>query len=344
MRLTIVLVFVVACGSPGAQQDACKDFVCDAPSAPRCDGNTLVTTTNRACTTDSGAPECPQQEQSTDCTAQNQICMDGACIDPCNSFQCTTPPASTCASGTLTTYAQTGTCSASAGVPACSYAPTSTDCTAADRVCDENTGTCADPCNGFTCDMPPASSCVGNVARSYAATGTCSSPGGARTCSYAPSDQDCSLSGQTCNAAACTGPTLFCRVQFPDTITDVPATTQTVYGRVFIQGVTDQSGIDDPVGANVEIELGLGTSTDPTQLAYTATTPNASYGPGSPGYEANNDEYQGNFVVPSAPGTTEYYAFRLSNDANATWLYCDTGNAGSSDGFSNPGLLHIVAP
>src|SRR5207245_7456741 len=122
-----------------------------------------------------------------------------------------------------------------------------TDCTASNDVCQG--GACVDPCVGFTCNTPPAPTCTGagnNTARTFAASGTCSSPGGNVQCAYAPTDQDCSLSGQTCAAGACTGPVLFCRIQFPDTITDVATTTQTVFGRIYVQGVTDQTGGNDP--------------------------------------------------------------------------------------------------
>jgi hypothetical protein len=132
-------------------------------------------------------------------------------------------------------------------------------------------------------------------------------------------------------------------VQYPAELTDVPTTTQTVFGRIYVQGVTDRSGGND-VDPNVKVELGTGAGDDPTAYTWTAATPNASYGPSSPGYEANNDEYQGTIVVPDAAGTTQRYAYRLSNDGGTSWIYCDTGDTGSSDGFTAPGLLHVAAP
>src|SRR5205807_611219 len=84
-------------------------------------------------------------------------------------------------------------------------------------------------------------------------------------------------------------------------------------------------GLDDAVGANVKIQLGLGTGADPAAWTWTDAIPNASYGPGSPGYEANNDEYQATFAIAGAAGTTLSYAYRLSNDGGTTWLYGDTG-------------------
>jgi hypothetical protein len=73
---------------------------------------------------------------------------------------------------------------------------------------------------------------------------------------------------------------------------------------------------------------------------------NAGYGPASPGYEANNDEYQAVLSVPT-PGTYDF-AFRFSGDDNATFTYCDGQPAGNSDGYqpanagqmtSTPGMV-----
>ncbi|HTJ46905.1 MAG TPA: lamin tail domain-containing protein [Kofleriaceae bacterium] len=328
--------------SGGACVDPCATTTCDTPPAAACTGNTLTTyPATGSCSSPGGVPDCTYAPTTLDCTTQDKICSNGACVDPCIGFTCDTPPANTCSGMTATQYPATGTCSAPGGVPGCTYTPTTTDCAATDQACVG--GACTDPCSGVTCNTPPAASCVGTVAHTFAANGTCSSPGGVEECDYTETTTDCALTGQTCDAGACTGPSLFCRVQFPDSITDVPTTTQTVYGRIYVQGVTDQTGGNDP-NVDVAVELGLGTGTDPTAYTYTAAIPNPTYGPGSPGYEANNDEYQGTFVVPNAPGTTQHYAYRLSNDAGATWMYCDTGTTGSSDGFTAPGDLNIAAP
>ncbi|MEO8549233.1 MAG: lamin tail domain-containing protein, partial [Kofleriaceae bacterium] len=42
-------------------------------------------------------------------------------------------------------------------------------------------------------------------------------------------------------------------------------------------------------------------------------------------------------------GTTRRYAYRLTRDGGATWLYGDLGTAGSSDGFTTPGTLQIAS-
>ncbi len=147
-------------------------------------------------------------------------------------------------------------------------------------------------------------------------------------------------------AASCQAPltNLFCRLQFPTAITDIAGASTIVYGRVFAAGVTDQSGVDDPDPRLVG-ELGIGDpAAQPSTWTWTAATPNLTYGPASPSYEAANDEYQATLVVAGAPGSTKAYAYRFSGDGGQTWTYCDAGDAGSSDGFTTPGVMTVAAP
>jgi hypothetical protein len=126
----------------------------------------------------------------------------------------------------------------------------------------------------------------------------------------------------------------FCRLQFPDVIDETTGTDVTVFGRLFSGGLTDLSGVNDPAP---EVIGYVGWGPDGSDPAVDATwtwvagTPNAGYGPASPNYEANNDEYQAVLSVP-APGTYDY-AFRFSGDDGATFTYCDGQAPGSSDGY-----------
>jgi hypothetical protein len=329
--------------------DPCVGFACDTPPAAFCDadGKTLESyAATGTCSSPGGTPGCDYGTPApTDCSASNGVCLNGACLDACAPNPCTSPPVDVCVDGThANIHLNPGACVGTSGSPVCSYDHV-VDCGAQDKACSG--GACIDPCAGFVCTTPPPAACVGtnnNTAETFAAVGTCSSPGGAPTCSYTKTDRDCSLTGQTCDTGACTGPSLFVRLQFPGTITDIAGATETVYGRIYIQGVTDVSGVDDPVGANVKVQLGVGTGSDPSAWTWTDAVQNGAYGPGSPGYEANNDEYQGTFTVAGAPGTTASYAYRLSNDGGTTWLYGDLGAAGSSDGFTTPGVLTVAAP
>lgn len=153
---------------------------------------------------------------------------------------------------------------------------------------------------------------------------------------------------------ACVAPPMytidFCRLQFPDLIDEVEGTNVDVFGRVFIAGLTDLSGVNDPAPEVIGY-VGWGPDgTDPAVdpgWTWFAGTPNAGYGPASPGYEANNDEYQALLTVPSPPGSYDF-AFAFSGDGGATLTYCDGQPAGSSDGYqpanagqmtSQPGMV-----
>ncbi|HEY4119891.1 MAG TPA: hypothetical protein VGM56_18620, partial [Byssovorax sp.] len=261
----------------------------------------------------------------------------GGGVDPCAPDPCTSPPADACNGNTLTTYPLVGDCTPNGNQASCSYPSTPVDCGATDEQCQS--GACVDPCIGFACNTPPGPSCQGNSAVTYAALGTCSSPGGTPTCAYAPLPVDCApliCSNGACKAALTVG---FCRVQSPDAITDVAGTSTTVFGRVFVSGLTDQTTGDD-VDPRLVAEVGVGSGADPSMFAYTAASPNLNYGPSSPGFEANNDEYQGTVTVPDQPGSALSYAYRFSGDAGQTWTYCQTGAAGDQ-GF---GVLDVAAP
>ncbi|MEM7153822.1 MAG: lamin tail domain-containing protein [Myxococcota bacterium] len=128
----------------------------------------------------------------------------------------------------------------------------------------------------------------------------------------------------------------FCRLQFPNVVDDTEGTSVDAFGRLFIAGLTDISGVNDPA-PEVFGSIGYGPDgSDPAVdpgWVWSPTTPNASYGPASPGYEANNDEYTGTFNIPSPPGNYDF-AFRFSGDSGATFTYCDGQPEGSSNGYA----------
>ena len=130
------------------------------------------------------------------------------------------------------------------------------------------------------------------------------------------------------------------RTQSPVSITDLAGTSQTVYGRIYIQGVTDVTTGNDALEFLDLVELGIGTGTDPTTYTYSVAVPN----PGYAGDEPTYDEYMSTFTVAGAPGAVEHYAYRLSLDGGNTWRYGDLGTAGSTDGFTTPGTLNVASP
>lgn len=135
----------------------------------------------------------------------------------------------------------------------------------------------------------------------------------------------------------------FCRVQYPVTLTAAAGESTTVYGRVYAAGLTERTGATD-TDALLVGEVGYGPdASHPSMPSWTWVrgTANVGYGPGSAGYEPNNDEYQAPLV---APATGAYdFAFRFSGDGGLTWTYCDTLDAGSSDGYqlANAGELTV---
>lgn len=150
---------------------------------------------------------------------------------------------------------------------------------------------------------------------------------------------DCSL-----DASGCVGePTwavTFCRLQFPTTIDATTGVTTTVYGRVYAAGLTDRSSSND-LSPNLVAELGFGPDgTDPATDA-TWSWQSAEPNPGWTGAEVNNDEYQAGLVTP-AEGTYDF-AFRFSGDGGATWVHCDGGDPGSSDGYQTSNAGSLVA-
>jgi hypothetical protein len=132
---------------------------------------------------------------------------------------------------------------------------------------------------------------------------------------------------------ACSLPVGFCRLQFPPTIVTMAGASTTVYGRVYVAGLTDRTGINDP-DPRVIGQVGYGADgTDPTVgWTWASAMPNPSYSPFSPGYEMNNDEYEATLIAPSM-GTYDY-AFRFSGDRGLTWLYCDLDGATSISEYS----------
>ena len=136
----------------------------------------------------------------------------------------------------------------------------------------------------------------------------------------------------------------FCRVQFPTAILASPGMATTVYGRVYAEGLTTRTGATD-ADALLLGEVGSGPDGSlPSSVGWTwaRAAINAGYGPGAAGYEPNNDEYEASLSRPGA-GSFDF-AFRFSGDGGLSWTYCDTLDAGSSDGYqlANAGSLTVM--
>jgi hypothetical protein len=197
-----------------------------------------------------------------------------------------------------------------------------------DEVSWDDGATFPDP-NGQTMSLDPGSyDAVANDTGANWCTGSTTYDGGINFGTPGADNPACAVGPMTY-------PIDFCRLQFPDTITENQGTDVTVFGRLYSGGLTDLSGVNDPA-PEVSGWVGYGPDgTDPAvdpSWTWVAGIPNPGYGPASPGYEANNDEYQAVLSVP-VPGTYDF-AFRFSGDSGATFTYCDGMPAGSSDGYT----------
>lgn len=178
-------------GACAKQADACAGVQCDQGPAAMCNGTTARVFVGRC---DNGS--CMYDAVDTACA---KGCTNGACVDACAGVTCLSPPVTTCIDPmTLRTFAQTGTCSAASGM--CSYTSTDVSCPMG---CSAGQCHGANLCANVTCDAPPMPVCMGNTARTFAATGTCTPATG--QCAYAPTDTVCP---QGCQGGLCTAPAL----------------------------------------------------------------------------------------------------------------------------------------
>jgi hypothetical protein len=155
-------------------------------------------------------------------------------------------------------------------------------------------------------------------------------PGGTLGCTQTCEDLDVSL---------CDSPWTVddCWISDPvPSITAAQNTAATVWGQVWISGLTDvQSGPDpDPL---VLADVGVGPDgSDPTQdltgWHWYPALPNAGF------THVSNDEYQGQITLPPATGSPYDYAYRFSVDAGQTWTYCDR----TDDTYTPSDAGHLV--
>ena len=140
----------------------------------------------------------------------------------------------------------------------------------------------------------------------------------------------------------------WCRLQYPSVIVSPPGMLITVYGRLYIAGLTDQSPLNDP-HPDVLGEVGYGIlGTDPAfGWTWFPAVPNPGWDGAAAG-EPNNDEYWADLLTPPSPGLFSY-AYRFSADAGASWTYADLntglpGEDGSENGYQveNAGEMEVM--
>jgi hypothetical protein len=128
-------------------------------------------------------------------------------------------------------------------------------------------------------------------------------------------------------------------LQFPVTLSaQAGAGVSTVYGRIYEGGLTEAAGASGSIIAS----LGYGPAgSDPRVSAgwnWVVAAFNVQVG--------NNDEYQGSFLAPIAPGAYSY-TFRFSLDGGNDWTLADLDGAGTINGLDfspgNLGTLNVSA-
>lgn len=123
--------------------DMCADVTCDPPAAA-CVGMIAVTYSGAGtCDSSDGTCDYTTVEDRTDCAANGQNCMGGACVDIddlCATVTCDTPPMATCEGAEAVSFGG-GTCNSATGM--CDYVESRTDCVANAQIC--SMGACIEP-------------------------------------------------------------------------------------------------------------------------------------------------------------------------------------------------------
>ena len=177
----------------GGSESSCASN-CAVPSPTCSDSKTLVVPRLRACS----GTTCQFESTTITCS---QSCAAGACLnEPCAGVVCNAAPASTCLDQTaLKVFVTPGSCQDGL----CGYSSGSVTCAGG---CSN--GAClGNPCTGKTCTLPPATTCVGNVLRTYASLGVCDGANG--SCTYERIDTVCAAgcANAMCTADPCRGVT-----------------------------------------------------------------------------------------------------------------------------------------
>ncbi len=107
--------------------------------------------------------------------------------------------------------------------------------------------------------------------------------------------------------------------------------TENIYGQVWIDGVTSQSGAT--LGLMAQVGFGP-TTTQPISWTHWV---DAAFNTDS----GNNDEFKGQ-LVPEQTGEF-YYVYRYSTTNGETWTYADLSGPIAATNVNDPGVLHVQA-
>lgn len=137
--------------------------------------------------------------------------------------------------------------------------------------------------------------------------------------------------------APAVGPQIgFCNLQFPQSATLTAGAPLSLYGRVYVQGITDGVG----QGAGIEMQAGIG-QPDGSGFSWTAARYNTDV-PSAPGAsDHNNDEYVLDTTAPAAGSYGTAYRARVGGGA---WSYCETDGLHAALDATKLGSLTSTTP
>src|SRR6185312_16475290 len=127
----------------------------------------------------------------------------------------------------------------------------------------------------------------------------------------------------------------WCNLQFPLSFTVAPGDAYSLYGRVYVPGVTDQAG----QGAGIAMQAGLGFGDGGWLWSDASYNTDAPSSPGAS--DLNNDEYVWTGTGP-AQGTYAT-AYRASLD-DGGWSYCEVDGIHAALDPSQTGTLTSQTP
>lgn len=172
-----------------------KDKDCDSPGSGKCDeANAIRYDKGGKCKINKGVGVCEYIETRIGCEAG---CLNGECIEACETSKCINAPSSACAINgkTAITYEAQGFCENNG----CSYTQIPVSC--ADGCLN---GECvAGGCDVQPCTKPPKDRCSGSTVYDYGENGVCREEEGAAICDYELERFHCGYVGGDCDAAKC---------------------------------------------------------------------------------------------------------------------------------------------
>ena len=204
------------------EESICTSDCDPTADSPGCGGQQMCTERGECkrldCTADSECPsaqfceqgQCKQECQpgsAGGCAAGEKCSQRGECVvagECLEDGDCEDVPSPYCEGNTLKSFSDEATCEQNGAKFECSYEAHEKTC---GWGCSD--GACLpDPCDGKSCDSPPAATCEGDTLVTYETPGTCQSDKAGK-CDYEPKRVDCGIgcSMGKCETGPCTGMT-----------------------------------------------------------------------------------------------------------------------------------------